>query len=1173
MSRVNLNQSPYYDDTNMEKQYYQLLAIPGRVAQAREITSMQTVLREIIKSVGDSILKNGDIIEGCQVIVNKERGTVSITEGKIYVEGITMPLKESTVSIEGVGTEIIGVKLVEEIIDENRDNSLRDPAQGYDNFNQPGCARLKRDLQVVVNDPAAATIATLVEGDVMVENYAPEYDTLTQTLARRTYDESGSYIVEGLKVRAEAIEGSNTHYNVVVEPGKAYILGYELKIPTARRIRASKSNTYTSVTRSRVRYVGTPAYRLESEPYVRAITSVLGETFGEVSANAPSHNTAGVQLLTRNADGSNEVTNIKSVTQGGASNPIKIGVYDSNTGKVDPEDSDCYLTYQGNTAWLYWNGTDNFPTGSYRIGYEYTKKFVEGIDYELTIGGDNGHYLTWKSGGSTPLLESNYSVSYEQYLARKDIVYMDKYGNITLVEGNPAEYGFEMLPEAPLNTLTLSHVMNTPNGSVNARTPEESITVSNVGLTRFTMNDIQNLLNRVQTIEYDQAVLSLNDDARQTDTALDKKGIFTDPLIDLSRIDFTYNLSSEGTPVDPSLPVYDMALDLACNICYLPVISNTHEVVYDTASSTAGRYNRLVSLAKTGERVILSQGSATKSFQINPYSVFPKLPEVSIDPAIDAWIEETIIHVPRSITDSSVVSLSTRTISTSQVRGGSFSRYTVSSSSVRDTAIGTRTETYTSDSVVEERAITYIRQREITVEGNNFPENLSMIKCYFDGIRVPLTPLGTTASDGAGGVNANSSGYFKAKFTIPSGVLTGTREVLLKSEVPIDGMVTEGFALYIAQGTARKIERTVTTVTTVLLERTVTTTNTTYIDPVGQTFVLDSMTLLKGIDLYFEAKPDINTPVTCEIRGVSNGTINSTVYASKTLRPTEVRTSTDATAVTRFNFDDPVLIEENKEYAFVVRSTSDSYRIWVAELGGEDVRTKDLVLKNPYMTGVMLSSSNNATWTAHQTTDIKFQLIADDYAQTSTMVFNSIPLTEAARLYLTADSAVPSGTSIEWSYSVDGSAYKSITPYNITLLAGLSSRVELRAILSREANSRLSPLVALDTLSLIESHYETSGCYVSSNVNNLDPYTTVKIIVDLYEPGGNAFTARVVTDKTDTPVLATRRTDITPLNYNWQEVTYEATVPADSTQFRLLLEATGAKDQTPAFRRLRCIMS
>lgn len=1156
MARVNLNTSPYYDDTDINKQYYQLLAIPGRVAQAREITALQTTLRNIIKSVGDSILKNGDIIEGCQVLVNGDK--VTVTEGRVYMEGIVMPVAESVVSIKGTGTETIGVKLMEAIIDEYADSTLRDPAQGYDNYNQPGCTRLKRWLEVVVDDPEAAILSTLSEGSVMVESYAPEYDTLTQTLARRTYDESGSYLVDGLKVRVEYLNESQ--YNVVIESGKAYVLGYELKIPTARRVISDRSTTYNNVTVSNNMYsTDTKEYLLDSSPHVRAITNVNGRVSKEVT-----------QTINTNVDSvllpDTDVVRIISVTQGDK-------VY--NVGSTSAN-GDCYLLRSGNTYMLKWNGTENYPASgtSYNVIYEYNKDFMLGVDYELIMI-DRSHYLSWIDGGDHPLDETLFSVVYEQYLARKDLVYMDRYGNIEVVKGVPAEYGFEVLPEAPLNTLTLAHINNPPNGSTSPTSTSEGIIVSNVGLTRFTMNDIQSLLNRVQTIEYDQAVLSLNDDARQVETTSDKKGIFTEPLVDLSRIDFYYNLNNEGETIDTELPIYDMALDLASNICYLPIVTSTHNVEYNSLESTTNRYGRLVSLSATGENVLLSQMNATKSFLINPYSMFPQMPEVSIDPAVDNWIEDTIIQVPRSITDSTIVNMSTRTIDNTTAWMNRNSNYaTRSSSSTSETAIGTRTNVYTSDSVISEQSVTYIRRRTITVEGNNFPESLDNIYCKFDGVIVPLTPIETTlAGTMSGTVKANSSGHFKATFTIPEGVLTGTREVLLKSDTPVEGMITEGFTLYIAAGTSRRIERTVTTVTTVLLERVTTTTLTNvYVDPVGQTFVLDRMSVLKGIDLYFENKPSVNTPVICEIREVNNGTITSTVYAHKSLPASAVQVSADASVATRFNFDDPALLEENKEYAFVVRSTSDAYRLWVAELGGIDISTKDLVLKNAYMTGVMMSSSNNSTWTAHQTTDVKFRLIEDVYAQNSIMQFNKISSEDIARLYLTADSASPTGTSIDWYYSVDGTNYKSITPYNVHLLGDTHNEVTLRARLMRDMNSKLTPLVALDTIGLTTSHYDMKGSYVSRNVSGLDPYTEIKVIVDVYEPAGTQITVRVSTDG-GTTVQDTVRGSSTTLNYGWQEVVFTTTV-ANSTQFRVILDATSnTKYLTPSFRRLRCIMS
>lgn len=1154
MARVNLSQSPYYDDYSSSKQYVQLLAIPGRVAQAREFTTLQTTLREIIKSIGDSILKNGDVVEGCQVIVS---GTnVTVTSGKVYVEGIVMPVEETTVKIKGVGNETVGVKLMEIIVDETSDSSLRDPAQGYDNYNQPGCNRLKRYLTVVVNDPEAATIANLIDGAVMVETYAPEYDTLSQTLARRTYDESGSYIVDGLKVRTEYL--SEDRYNVVVEAGKAYILGYELKIPTARRISVDRSNTYSSVSASNYIYTtGTNNYLLDSDPYVRAITNVNGRVSTRES-----------QSISTNVDSvlldQVDVVRVVSVMQGETS--YTVGVTEG--------DGDCYLQRNGTRYYLTWNGTENHPSlgSTYTVTYEYNANFIEGSDYELSLI-NGGHYLTWLPGGNNPLDETTFSINYEQYLARKDIVYIDRYGAINVVTGIPGEYGFEVFPEAPVNTLVLANIQNPPNGSVVATESSNAIEVSNIGLTRFTMNDIQSILNRVQTMEYDQAVMSLNDDARQTDTVNDKKGIFSDPLVDLSRIDFYFNLS-EGAAIDISKPIFDMALDLATNICYLPIVTNTHDVTYDASNSNVNKYGRLVSLAVAGENVVLSQMNATKSFLVNPYSMFPQMPEVAIDPAVDNWIEDTIIEVPVSLTDSTIVSTSTRTIDNrSSYQRSNYTTRT--STNVQDTAIGTKTSTYTSESVINEQSVTYIRRRTINVVGKDFPASLDNIRCYFDGVLVPLTAgVGTESGTLSGSVRANASGSFNASFVIPENILTGVREVLLKSDTPIDGYITEGFTLYIAEGIARTIQRTVTTLTTVLLQR-VTTTNVTagyYVDPVGQTFVLDRMTLVKGIDVYFESKPDTNTSISCEIREVQNGTITPTIYAHKSLSASSVAVSADGSAATRFNFDDPVLIEENKEYAFVLRSTSDAYRVWVSELGESDIITGDIILKNSYMTGVMLSSSNNSTWTSHQSMDMKFRIVEDIYTNTSTITMNNITVDNAARLYLTADSVMPQGTSVDWTYSTDGITYKSITPYNIHLLNGVYNTVTLKAVLKKVTTANISPLLALDTIYLTASHYDAKGCYISKNITGLDPYTKVKIVVDTYKPSGTSLIMKVSADNGETLLTAAEVSNST-LSYGWKEQVFEVDV-TESTQCRVFIEASSStKYLTPSFRRLRVIMS
>ena len=1166
-----LRTGPYYDDYDSKKQYTQLLAIPGRVAQAREITQIQTVLKDIIKSVGDSVLRDGNIIEGCQVVPFTENGLrkVRVTSGRVYVNGMVLPVSESVVIITGVGTETVGVRLIEEIVTEAADPTLRDPAQGYANYNQPGCNRLRSSLLVVANDSDASIIATLVDGSLAVEKYAPEYDTLTQTLARRTYDESGSYIVDGLGVRVEA-NTDDSQFNVVVESGKAYILGYELKIPSPRRINLPRSMDYIPVSTDYRYNSSNPGTTLASAPYVKSINSVSGLVERTVNLAAPATNTSSVSLP------DTRVFEIISISGG-------------YTFSNNPEDTstDCTLIPEGTRYAIKWNGTSNYPRSSFTVTYSYTYTFVQGEDYKLEVDASNRHRLVWLQptvASKHPLNSTQFNVSYELYLARKDIVYIDQDGNISVLQGTPAEYGYEILPTAPVNTLPLAYIMSPPGGSI-SNNSDTKITTSNVGLTRFTMNDIQAIVNRIKTLEYDQAILSLNNEARQYNTSAAKKGIYTDPLIDYSKIDLYYNLS-EGIAVDDSRPIYDAAIDFNNSICYLPIITGTYDAVYNLESSSSTLHTRVATLPKTGETVQLSQMNATKSFLINPYSVYPQLPELSITPAVDTWYDDTIITVPVSTTNSSVVSTASRYVDNTVSWMNNNWNYRIrTTTSVRDTQIGTSVNVTSSDSIVSEQAVLYMRQREIDVEGANYPPDLDNIKCYFDGIECALTPTGGTQSGtNAGSVKSDTSGHFTAKFKIPENVLVGIREVRLESNIKREGYLSSAFALYQAAGTARTIQRTVTTMTTVLLQRVTTTTATNiYVDPVGQTFVLDRMTLLSGIDLYFESKPAGDIPVTCEIRAVSNGSITATIYGSKTLKASQVTVSSDSKKATRFTFDDPVLLEANTEYAFVVRSTSPNYSLWVATLGENDILSGQLVLSNPYLIGVMMSSSNNSSWTTHQTTDVKFRLISDDYSSTAEMIFDPINSEENfSRINLLAESVVPAGTSISWSYSTDGgNTYKEISPYEIEILDTMNNNVRFKANLTRGTNKNMSPLVAIDTISSVLSCYDNEGYYIMNNVSGLNDYTTVTILLETYtEKSGTAIEIYVSNDNGETMNKAELQpSETVDRNFGWEEQTYVATltpVPSatNNQQCRVFIKMTSEnKYSTPAFGKLRVIMS
>ena len=54
---LNLNVSPYYDDFDRDNDYYRVLFKPGYPVQARELTTMQSILQSQVEKFGDHFLK------------------------------------------------------------------------------------------------------------------------------------------------------------------------------------------------------------------------------------------------------------------------------------------------------------------------------------------------------------------------------------------------------------------------------------------------------------------------------------------------------------------------------------------------------------------------------------------------------------------------------------------------------------------------------------------------------------------------------------------------------------------------------------------------------------------------------------------------------------------------------------------------------------------------------------------------------------------------------------------------------------------------------------------------------------------------------------------------------------------------------------------------------------
>ena len=161
----------------------------------------------------------------------------------------------------------IGFLIKESIVTPEQDNSLFDNAIGSENESAPGAARYKMDaiLSVKPTDDSVKDfiqILVLTAGEPQTPPSQTDYTPLfMEMFARRTYDESGDYIINDflLDVREHLNNGSNrgvydagdggldTKVALVLDPGKAYVRGYEIETNSSTILSIDKSRDFESV--------------------------------------------------------------------------------------------------------------------------------------------------------------------------------------------------------------------------------------------------------------------------------------------------------------------------------------------------------------------------------------------------------------------------------------------------------------------------------------------------------------------------------------------------------------------------------------------------------------------------------------------------------------------------------------------------------------------------------------------------------------------------------------------------------------------------------------------------------------------------------------------------------------------------------------------------------------
>lgn len=187
-------------------------------------------------------------------------------ETSYYVYGHLVDVEDQLIVLSKyttTPTATIGYQIIQSIANVGSDSSLYDNAIGSPNYTAPGADRYKINLNLVskpindVDNDNFVFVAKVESGYLTKIEDKVQYAEIMDTMARRTYDESGDYTISPFKLQfknhlklntsdntgvvLEEDGGDVDKYATMISSGKAYVRGRELDIISESFVQVNKA--------------------------------------------------------------------------------------------------------------------------------------------------------------------------------------------------------------------------------------------------------------------------------------------------------------------------------------------------------------------------------------------------------------------------------------------------------------------------------------------------------------------------------------------------------------------------------------------------------------------------------------------------------------------------------------------------------------------------------------------------------------------------------------------------------------------------------------------------------------------------------------------------------------------------------------------------------------------
>ena len=176
---------------------------------------------------------------------------VSISEGVVFNKGFFITVQPQTLVVskydDAPEDVSVGFQTNETIATADSDPSLFDNALGSPNEGAPGANRLKllprlttRPVGATANTSTFFSVVDFNGGNPVVKLVDPQYAKIGNEMAKRTYEESGNYIVDPFELSVASNTTNSNNLVLEVGRGLGYVQGYRVEFADTNRANVRK---------------------------------------------------------------------------------------------------------------------------------------------------------------------------------------------------------------------------------------------------------------------------------------------------------------------------------------------------------------------------------------------------------------------------------------------------------------------------------------------------------------------------------------------------------------------------------------------------------------------------------------------------------------------------------------------------------------------------------------------------------------------------------------------------------------------------------------------------------------------------------------------------------------------------------------------------------------------